>query len=654
MTQSQVAGSERYGQNLVNENGRGGGGAKANQMSTGLQGSKTTSSTSTQYGATATTTDIDHGVRRRSSIPNGVNCDNPLYSVPASRQKTPVVAVPTSNASGSSLNAPVPLLCDPFSRQPRPLSSVGPLFPFQHSNLLSTYEENETASGSTSESETPPPPISTSSSPVDQTGLMSMSAQDLRRPSFHNTLATTSKRKQSTTTTARILSFLRSLFSYRISRRMARILRMWFFAFVALFFVIKSLDFILPRPPISPAPIRASPPQPAIPNNDALQEQMRQVAESIPRPIPRVENSIPRLGSSGQVSFELEEEVKETKVTRDQAEQFRKRHLWRAPEEDAFVHFANPNKGQPHESTVIFLHGMRQKAADAFLPVNLHKDFTSTRWVLPQANNRTVLNSENGTELCPSWFDLSLPYDPTSANGRLPNLFASVRLLNQIIRAERALLILRRRETLANHRPVWVSEGPRAGLGYPASYGPDTEGRGMAPVPVEPGFLESFGTEEERRWASKRIVLAGFSQGAVVALMTALSGEYPLGGVAVFSGFLPMRWELPTLISDLETKDVPIFWGHGSLDEILTLDDAITSVNLMRHQSLVDFFSPLKNLPSNFTLPPTPAPTSRVGLSDVTFRVYPDMGHSWSHDEVGDLKRWAKAKKILPTGLERS
>lgn len=70
----------------------------------------------------------------------------------------------------------------------------------------------------------------------------------------------------------------------------------------------------------------------------------------------------------------------------------------------------------------------------------------------------------------------------------------------------------------------------------------------------------------------------------------------------------------------------------------------------MRHDSLVEFFAPLKNLPANFTLPSPPAEVSRVGMTDVTFRVYPSLGHSWCHDEVRELKRWAN--KIVPTGSE--
>lgn len=82
-------------------------------------------------------------------------------------------------------------------------------------------------------------------------------------------------------------------------------------------------------------------------------------------------------------------------------------------------------------------------------------------------------------------------------------------------------------------------------MGYSSNHGPSMDGRGeKKEVFEESGEMDKFGTEEERKWASKRIVLAGFSQGSVVTLLAALTGEYALGGVAVFSGFLPMRWEL--------------------------------------------------------------------------------------------------------------
>jgi len=99
-------------------------------------------------------------------------------------------------------------------------------------------------------------------------------------------------------------------------------------------------------------------------------------------------------------------------------------------------------------------------------------------------------------------------------------------------------------------------------------YGPKGDGRGQAPKPVDPKELDSFGTEEERKWASKRIVLAGFSQGSVVAMLAALTGESTLGGVAVFSGFLPMRWELPK-VSENSLSSLSTFSTTLTLEYLL-------------------------------------------------------------------------------------
>lgn len=311
-----------------------------------------TTSSSTQYGP-STTKDPVLGMRRRSSIVTDVNSENPLFSVPASRQKTPHL-VPTSTASGTSLHAQVPLLHDPRSPVPRHLRPVpsGPLpIPFQ-STFLSTFDELETPTASPSGSETAS--ISNSPTIMDKDGLMSMSAQDLRRPSFLDTVAATSLKPDRSK--RRSSSFVSSILSWRLSRRMIRILRLWIFAIVALFLATKALDYILPRLRNSPQVREFFDQDPSLPPiEDALKEQMRQVAESIPRPSPRVEKASSQISTGQQVAFELQRE-KEPSVNLDQVEQFRKRYLWRAPDEDALVHFANPTKGHAHESTVIFLH----------------------------------------------------------------------------------------------------------------------------------------------------------------------------------------------------------------------------------------------------------------------------------------------------------
>ncbi|GAA5940324.1 uncharacterized protein JCM15063_002600 [Sporobolomyces koalae] len=584
------------------------------------------------------------GMRRRSSMSTNLTVEAPNAMIPGSRQSNNHLGVPASTASGSALHVQTPLV-HPTLQSPaptilsRPASGLhGPL-PYQAS-LLPMQEECE--SGGTSESE----PTSSSSSPAapSKDTFFSIAPSDLRRPSFVNTGASTESRTKRSSSGP---SLFKLRYPRTISRRMYRVIRMWVVAVIVIYLAIKSLDFVIARVR-KPFPAQAPVDRPSSTPQDPVKEHMKQVAAAIPRPNPRRVETMLAGGAprDSQIAFQADPSPP---AISDTAAIFRKNHLWRSSEEDAWVVYANPTKGQPHESTVIYLHGLRQGVEDAFLPMNSHVNFTSTRWVVPQANNRTLLGPNAPREAYPSWFDLTLPYAPTSAGGRLPHLFSSVRLLNQIIRAERALLILRRREALEGKH--WKSEGPSGKTGYHVSRGPRADGRAESAEPIEPGELETFGTDEERRWASKRIVVAGFSQGSVVSLLAALTAEYPLGGVAVFSGFLPMRHELPQLMNGLETKDTPLYWGHGSEDKILTRDDAIASVSLLRHASLVDFFAPLKKkLPPNFSLPEHPPAGRELGMRDVTFRVYPGMEHSWCHNELDDVKRWLK--RLIPTGLE--
>ena len=82
---------------------------------------------------------------------------------------------------------------------------------------------------------------------------------------------------------------------------------------------------------------------------------------------------------------------------------------------------------------------------------------------------------------------------------------------------------------------------------------------------------------------SRRIVLAGFSQGGAIALHLGLRYPHELGGILALSTYLP----LPERLADeaVETqRDTPIFIGHGTIDPLVpealgsatarTLDDA--------------------------------------------------------------------------------
>jgi phospholipase/carboxylesterase len=74
--------------------------------------------------------------------------------------------------------------------------------------------------------------------------------------------------------------------------------------------------------------------------------------------------------------------------------------------------------------------------------------------------------------------------------------------------------------------------------------------------------------EEARGISSNNIILAGFSQGAVIALITALGFTKPLGGVLALSGYLPMAEKVLQHATTVN-RTLPIFVAHGTADSVL-------------------------------------------------------------------------------------
>src|SRR3990167_2308807 len=68
--------------------------------------------------------------------------------------------------------------------------------------------------------------------------------------------------------------------------------------------------------------------------------------------------------------------------------------------------------------------------------------------------------------------------------------------------------------------------------------------------------------------SSEKIILAGFSQGAVIALTTGLCCQKKLGGVIALSGYLPFAQELSKKRSSIN-QDMPIFVAHGTEDSVV-------------------------------------------------------------------------------------
>jgi phospholipase/carboxylesterase len=115
--------------------------------------------------------------------------------------------------------------------------------------------------------------------------------------------------------------------------------------------------------------------------------------------------------------------------------------------------------------------------------------------------------------------------------------------------------------------------------------------------------------EEQRGIASDRIVLAGFSQGCAMALMTGLRRKKRLAGIAGLSGYLPLAQQTAVERSDANAL-TPIFMGHGQQDNVVDVAKGKASREVLR------------------------------GLGyQVDWHDYP-MAHSVCMEEIQDLNGW--------------
>jgi phospholipase/carboxylesterase len=77
--------------------------------------------------------------------------------------------------------------------------------------------------------------------------------------------------------------------------------------------------------------------------------------------------------------------------------------------------------------------------------------------------------------------------------------------------------------------------------------------------------------EKARGIGASRIVLAGFSQGGVIALHTALRHQERLAGVIALSTYLVQADRLPGEAA-AANRDLPIFMAHGTADPVVRFE----------------------------------------------------------------------------------
>ena len=82
--------------------------------------------------------------------------------------------------------------------------------------------------------------------------------------------------------------------------------------------------------------------------------------------------------------------------------------------------------------------------------------------------------------------------------------------------------------------------------------------------------------ELDRGIEAHRIVVAGFSQGCAMALMTGLRFQQRLAGIAALSGYLPLAATTAAERSEANAG-VPIFMAHGTRDGVVPIARAEAS-----------------------------------------------------------------------------
>ena len=87
--------------------------------------------------------------------------------------------------------------------------------------------------------------------------------------------------------------------------------------------------------------------------------------------------------------------------------------------------------------------------------------------------------------------------------------------------------------------------------------------------------------EVDRGVPSSRVVLAGFSQGAAMALFTGLRHAAPLAGILALSGYLPLHEALPAEGSTVN-RQVAILQVHGQHDDVVPYRVGHGSAELLR------------------------------------------------------------------------
>ena len=163
-------------------------------------------------------------------------------------------------------------------------------------------------------------------------------------------------------------------------------------------------------------------------------------------------------------------------------------------------------------------------------------------------------------------------------------------------------------------RPVTINGGHRMRAWY------DILGTQLERREDEAGLRESqamvdalIEAEKARGIPASRIVLAGFSQGCAMTLMTGLRHGERLGGLVCLSGYLPLAAKAGAE-RHAANASTPIFFAHGTHDGVIPIALARASRDALLQMG-----------------------------HEVEWHEYA-MQHSVCAEEIGDLGRWLRER----------
>lgn len=149
---------------------------------------------------------------------------------------------------------------------------------------------------------------------------------------------------------------------------------------------------------------------------------------------------------------------------------------------------------------------------------------------------------------------------------------------------------------------AWYDIDPRAPLA------------GVDDIRVSAEQIEALvDAEEERGIPRRNVVLAGFSQGGVIALHLGLRSQNSFAGIMALSTYLHDHERIGEEVS-FASIDTPILMAHGQMDAMIPMARAITSRDAL----------------------------TTLGYQ-VEWREY-GMGHEVSPQEIADISAWLNAR----------